>query len=227
MSSATSTDPGLRPWQLFLLAGMLAATAVVMVSKGQAMSSVVVLSLTVVSSSLVAMAGYRSLAPLFSAPADTDEVPVIGRARAALEREKALVLRTIKEIEFDHAMGKTAPADFEDMRDRLRVRAAGLLRRLEGSDFRTAVERDLAARATSAGQAPAVVAPPPLAEAPAPPSPATPAPQAPPEAPAPRVPGAVVAPSTLARLCGGCGGVNDVDARFCKHCGSALVGAAS
>ena len=48
MSSATSTDPGLRPWQLFLLAGMLAATAVVLVSTGQSMSSVVVLSLTVV-----------------------------------------------------------------------------------------------------------------------------------------------------------------------------------
>ena len=24
--------------------------------------------------------------------------------------------------------------------------------------------------------------------------------------------------STLARVCGACQGVNDVDARFCKHC---------
>ena len=67
MNSATSTDPGLRPWQLFLLAGMLAATAVVLVSTGQTMSSVVVLSATVVASSLVAVAGYRSLAPLAAA----------------------------------------------------------------------------------------------------------------------------------------------------------------
>ncbi len=146
MNSATSTDPGLRPWQLFLLAGMLAATGVVLVSKGQPLSSVVVLSLTVVASSLVAVAGYRSLAPLFAVIDPDDEQPVTGRVRAALEREKALVLRTIKEIEFDHAMGKTASADFEEMRDRLKVRAIGLMRQLETSDYRAAVEHDLAAR---------------------------------------------------------------------------------
>ncbi len=56
MSSATSTDPGLRPWQLFLLAGMLAATAVVLVSTGRPTSGVVVLSVTVVAASLVAVA---------------------------------------------------------------------------------------------------------------------------------------------------------------------------
>ncbi len=67
MSSATSTDPGLRPWQLFLLAGMLAATAVVLVSSGQTMSSIVVLSLTVVASSLVAVAAFQVLGPLFAA----------------------------------------------------------------------------------------------------------------------------------------------------------------
>ncbi|MGE0812070.1 MAG: zinc ribbon domain-containing protein [Vicinamibacterales bacterium] len=224
MNSATSTDPGLRPWQLFLLAGMLAATAVVLVSKGQAMSSVVVLSLTVVASSLVAMAGYRSLAPLFTAPVEAEDIPAVGRARAALEREKALVLRTIKEIEFDHAMGKTAAADFEDMRDRLRVRAAGLLRRLEGSDFRSAVERDLEARSKGGPQAPAAAVSAPAFTLPAQ---AVPSVDAPPEAAAGQAPASAVAASTLARLCGGCGGVNDVDARFCKHCGSPLVGAAS
>jgi len=28
--------------------------------------------------------------------------------------------------------------------------------------------------------------------------------------------------SRVVQLCGGCEGVNDVDARFCKHCGAAL-----
>ncbi len=204
MNSATSTDPGLRPWQLFLLAGMLAATAVVLVSTGQTMSSVVVLSATVVASSLVAVAGYRSLAPLAAAPDDAAEAPVAGRARAALEREKALVLRTIKELEFDHAMGKTATAEFEDMRDRLKLRAVGLMRRLEGSDYRAAVERELAARTAPAARGHAPAAP-------------VAAPAAPPAG----------AASTLARVCGGCGGVNDVDARFCKHCGAAIAEAAS
>lgn len=200
MNSATSTDPGLRPWQLFLLAGMLAATAVVLVSTGQTMSSVVVLSATVVASSLVAVAGYRSLAPLAAVQDDAADAPVGGRARAALEREKALVLRTIKELEFDHAMGKTATAEFEDMRDRLKLRAVGLMRRLEGSDYRAAVERELATRTPASARAVTAAA-------------------------------AVSAPaalrSTLARVCGGCGGVNDVDARFCKHCGASIAGAAS
>ena len=32
-----------------------------------------------------------------------------------LEREKALVLRSIKELEFDHAMGKVSDADFAEI----------------------------------------------------------------------------------------------------------------
>ena len=38
-----------------------------------------------------------------------------GRTRAALEREKALVLRSIKELEFDRAMGKVSEKDFAEM----------------------------------------------------------------------------------------------------------------
>lgn len=192
MSSATSTDPGLRPWQLFLLAGMLAATAVVLVSTGQTMSSVIVLSLTVVTSSLVAVAGYRWLAPLVTTPDDVAAAPVVGRVRAALEREKALVLRTLKELEFDHAMGKTATAEYEDLRDRLRLRAVGLMRRLDGADYREAIARDLMARAGTDA---------------APGRGATPTP--------------VVADTTV-RGCDACRTPNDPDARYCKHCGAPL-----
>ena len=163
MSSATSTDPGLRPWQLFLLAGMLAATAVVLVSTGRTMSSIIVLSLTVVASSLVAVAAYQALGPLFAPATPVEEAPAEGHARQALEREKALVLRSIKELEFDHAMRKTAAADFEEMRDRLRRRAVGLIQQLDASGYRAAVERDLALRGAAAG--PAVVAEPAAAPA--------------------------------------------------------------
>lgn len=189
MSSATSTDPGLRPWQLFLLAGMLAATGVVLVSTGQTTSSVIVLSVTVVAASLVAVAGYRWLSPLVAVQDDAADAPVAGRARAALEREKALVLRSIKELEFDHAMGKTSTAEFEEMRDRLKLRAVGLMRRLEGSDYRTLVERDLASR-----------------------TPAT-----------PPAPAAAPASAATERRCGACQTANDIDARFCKRCGAALL----
>lgn len=147
MSSAISTDPGLRPWQLFLLAGMLAATGVVLVSSGRATSGVIVLSLTVVTASLVAVAAFRVLSPLVARDVEAvDAAPIEGRTRAALEREKTLVLRSIKELEFDHAMRKIASADFEEMRDRLRLRALGLMRQLEAGGYREAVERDLAAR---------------------------------------------------------------------------------
>lgn len=216
MNSATSTDPGLRPWQLFLLAGMLAATGVVLVSRGQPLSSIIVLSLTVVASSLVAIAGYRSLAPLFAVVDPDDEQPVTGRMRAALEREKALVLRTIKEVEFDHAMGKTASADFEEMRDRLKVRAIGLMRRLEASDYRAFVEKDLAERT---GYGTPVAAE--TSVAAVPPSEASPA------APAGAIPAPGTSGTRLVQLCGACDGVNDVDGRFCKHCGASLVAEAA
>lgn len=219
MSSETSTDPGLRPWQLFLLAGMLAATGVVLVSTGQTLPGIIVLSLTVVVSSFVAVAGYRSLSPLVTPEAPGDAAPVAGRARAALEREKALVLRTIKELEFDHAMGKTATADFEEMRDRLRLRAVGLIRQLEGTDYRHAVERDLAAR-TGAG------APASSTRAAVAPASASSAGSAVHDAASPTVPAdAPAAPAP--RLCASCTTANDPDARFCKGCGSPLAAEAS
>ena len=199
MNSAISTDLGLRPWQLFLLAGMLAATAVVLVSSGRSTSGVVVLSVTVVAASLVAVAAYRSLSPLVSPEDLVPDAPAGGHTRAALEREKALVLRSIKELEFDHAMRKTAAADFEEMRDRLKVLAVGLIRQLDSAGYRGAVERDLAAR----GGTSAVV---------------TPAPPAPPAVPVQAM------PST--RACAACHTINERDARFCKACGVALAGPA-
>ena len=53
----------------------------------------------------------------------TDE-PVTERTRAALERDKMLVLRAIKELEFDRAMGKLSEKDFDEMSGRLRAARA-------------------------------------------------------------------------------------------------------
>lgn len=159
MSSATSTeDPGLRPWQFFLLAGMLSATGVVLVAAGQSPAAIVVLSLTVVAASLAALATYRSLAPLVGH--EPPEAPsfLVNRTRAALEREKSLVLRSIKELEFDFAMGKVSKADFDEMSGRLRARALGLMRQLEGEGYRGAIEEELARRLRERGEpAPATI----------------------------------------------------------------------
>jgi hypothetical protein len=79
---------------------------------------------------------------------DEDRTAMIGqRTRTALEREKLLVLRSIKELEFDKAMGKLSESDFHEMSGRLRTRAARLIRLLDaGGGYRAQVERDLAKR---------------------------------------------------------------------------------
>ena len=79
---------------------------------------------------LVGIAALRALRPLVSA--DDDRTAMVGqRTRVALEREKILTLRSIKELEFDRAMGKLSESDWQEMSARLRVRAAGLMRQLD------------------------------------------------------------------------------------------------
>src|SRR3990170_5011590 len=82
------SEPWLQPWQFFLLGGMLAATATVVVATGQSPANII--SLTVVSVSFVGLGTYRILLPLVTkeviAPAT-----IGGRTRAAMEREKTLV----------------------------------------------------------------------------------------------------------------------------------------
>jgi hypothetical protein len=193
----------LRPWQFFLLAGMLGATAAVVVGTGQAPASIIVLSLTVVSAAFVGLGLYRTVLPLVS-PASA-EAPLLigGRTRAALEREKMLVLRSIKELEFDFAMGKVARADFDEMDGRLRARAFGLMQQLDaGGGYREQIERELERRLAETG----VRAPEPL----------------PSSIESPEIHD-VDAPS---RTCASCGVANDPDARFCKGCGTRLAGAA-
>ena len=79
-----------------------------------------------------------------------------GRTRAVLDRDKALVLRSIKELEFDRAMGKVSEKDFTEMSGRLRARATRLMRQLDaGAGYREQIDREIEKRL---GKAPAVVA---------------------------------------------------------------------
>ena len=149
MSSETSTETRtFRPWHLFVLVGLLASTAGVLVVRP---SDPVVLGLllaAIVSAAWVGFMLYRTLWPL-AAPDLQDRTEIVaGRTRAALEREKTLVLRAIKELEFDRAMGKVAPADFQDMSGRLRARAVTLMQRLDLAlpGYRDEIERELARR---------------------------------------------------------------------------------
>jgi pyruvate/2-oxoacid:ferredoxin oxidoreductase beta subunit len=149
MSSETSTnakDQGLQAWQFFVLAGLACATAATFMARGQSVASIVLLTVLMGAATIVGLAVLRTVRPLVFG--DEDRTAMIGRrTRTALEREKLLVLRSIKELEFDKAMGKLSEADFQEMSGRLRTRAARLIRVLDaGGDYRAQVERDLVKR---------------------------------------------------------------------------------
>ena len=145
-STPEREEPFLQPWQFFLLGGMLAATATVIVATGQAPANIITLSLTVVSVSFVGLGAYRTLAPLVAPDLDAP-IMIGGRTRVALEREKALVLRSIKELEFDFAMRKMSQADFDEMAGRLRMRALGLMEQLDaGGGYRDQIHAEVAKR---------------------------------------------------------------------------------
>jgi hypothetical protein len=191
--SRLQQESGLEPWQLFVLAALGCATAVTFLVRSQGAIAVILLSVMMGATALVGLAMLRTVRPLVSA--GEDRTVVIGhRTRAALEREKSLTLRTIKELEFDRAMGKVSDDDFRDMTVTLRARATRLIRQLDASDgYRTMIERDLSKRlgAVKAGR------------------------DDEPEAAAPRV-------RQGERACGNCSTANDGDARFCKSCGAKL-----
>ena len=84
-------------------------------ARPSAPANLILISLTIGAAGLAALAVYRTFAPLVAPRSDLDRQPVSERMRLDLEREKALTLRSIKELEFDRAMGKVSPQDFEEM----------------------------------------------------------------------------------------------------------------
>ena len=115
-----------------------------------------------------------------------------------LEREKQLVLKAIKEIEFDYQMRKIAERDYRDMVERYRNRAMRLISELDaGGDYRGLIEKELKMRLElpvgrhrrrRRG------------------------------APRPRR----AAPAATRPQCAACQTDNDPDAKFCKSCGGKL-----
>jgi hypothetical protein len=217
--------PGMSPWQFFVLAGMLAATAVVIVATGQSAASIVILSLTVVATSLVAIGAYRALSPLTRTEVADAPALVGGRTRAALEREKTLVLRSIKELEFDYAMKKIAKSDFDEMSTRLRARAMGLMRQIDAGGYKHVIEQELNTRINAAGVRATAVGRNEIGGG---------RDFSPADRERQRVEGSpatgereqvevTTADDKPATACVACGVINDPDALFCKRCGSRIA----
>jgi hypothetical protein len=215
MSSATSidqkvrlkadatdgADAGFRPWHFFILAALAASTIAVLLSRQSTPEHLILISLTIAAAGAAAAGFYRTLAPLALEDVSVLDERPSERARALLEREKALVLRSIKELEFDKAMGKVSPKDFDEMAGRLRSRAVMLMKQLDegASAYRELIERELKARMKT---------------------PAT-------GGPGSSDPGMMAGskdptlPSAPTGACA-CGTANDPDAAFCKRCGARL-----
>jgi hypothetical protein len=214
MSSATSTDSQpLQPWQFFTLAGLVGATIVVFLSEGQTPAAIIFLSLIIFGAAAVGAAAWRMFSPLSGIDEPAGPQIFGGRTRAALEREKSLVLRSIKDLEFDHAMGKVSDKDFAEMGARLRARAAGLIRQLDaGTSYRQAIEAEIEKRVgrKEAARAEVVRADVGRAEVGRTLS------------GSPSGPDKARSTETATKLCLSCCTPNDLDARFCKGCGYQL-----
>ena len=205
MSSETSTSDGFHVSHFFVLLSLLAATVAVVMARPSAPEHLILISLTIGAAGLAALCVYRTLAPLVAPQSDFERPALSARMRLDLEREKALTLRSIKELEFDRAMAKVSPQDFDEMAGRLRARAVGIMKQLDAgsSAYRVLIEKELAARV---GPSHGAARPDLKAGAPRTVNAATVAASA-----------ATVAPGVCA-----CGVANDADARFCKSCGIQL-----
>jgi hypothetical protein len=149
-------EGGIKPSHFYLLLAMVAATAAVVLSPHTHPAALVLLSAAILAAGLVGSASHQALMGFFSG--NRPPAPVSSRARVALEQDKALVLRSIKELEFDRAMGKMSDADFAEIGGRLRAKAMTIMEDLDRTD---AHEAGGAARAAAG---PKVVAPPAIAE---------------------------------------------------------------
>ena len=178
-----------------MLAALGCATAVTFMARGQGPTVIVLLGLLMGAAALVGYAALRTLRPLVTA--EEDRTVMVGqRTRVALEREKLLTLRSIKELEFDRAMGRLSDEDWKEMSGRLRSRVARLMKQLDaGTGYREQIEKDLDARlniSRSDDKTPRNGADDRSAKA------------------------------AVERVCGSCATANDADARFCKSCGQSL-----
>ena len=128
MSSETSTKPG----QVFVLLSMAAATVAVMLTNNTHPVALLVMSAGVLACGLAAYFFHTALFSLLGpkrAP-----VAVTGQRRAHLLGDKNRILHTIKELEFDHRMGKINAKDFEHLSAPLRRKAAMLIEELDRID---------------------------------------------------------------------------------------------
>jgi hypothetical protein len=189
-----------------VLVSLAASTAAVLMSRRSSPEHLILISFTIGAAGVAAAAFYRMLIPLTVGDLKQLSDRPSDRALAAIEREKALVLRSIKELEFDRAMGKVSPRDFDEMSGRLRARAIMLMKQVDAGSagYRELIERELQQRLRARELAGAATSAEPVAIE--------------------ERGGGIETTQSEGALprCAACTTANDRDAAFCKRCGTAL-----
>jgi hypothetical protein len=146
-AAASRPGDGFQPWHFFVLASILLATVAVVLTRRSSPEHLILLSFTIAAAGAVAAALYRMVLPLMFRNPPISDGPLTERRRAALERDKMLILRAIKDLEFDRAMGKLSQRDFEEMSARLRQRAVSLMKQVDQAGvYRAVIEREIEER---------------------------------------------------------------------------------
>ncbi|HEY1587049.1 MAG TPA: hypothetical protein VGH63_15245, partial [Polyangia bacterium] len=86
------------------------------------------------------------------APVVEAGVVATGKRRKELEREKASLLKALKELDFDHQMGKVSDKDFADIGATYRGRAIRVMRQLDdaGRDYEAMIAADVGKKLAAA-----------------------------------------------------------------------------
>ncbi|MGE5198249.1 MAG: hypothetical protein ACM3H9_01320, partial [Rhodospirillaceae bacterium] len=92
---------GIEPWHLLLAATVIAVAAGVFATQGTSTANTVAIAAAIATAAWATAMVARTVAPLVAPDLGEQTEMLGGRTRAALEREKFLVLRSIKEVEFD------------------------------------------------------------------------------------------------------------------------------
>jgi hypothetical protein len=195
-----------RLYPLFVLGAALAVGVWSYVAGGR--ESVAFLMLATIALGWVVWLLFRAAESLARAEQPDDAAQVTGRRRKELEREKQALLKALKELEFDHEMGKVSDRDFGEIGQQYRARAIRVMRQLDegGQQYEAMIAKELAAR---------------LKKPVAPREEKKEAGKS--EAAAAGEKKEAVALSDGRIACKSCGAGNDNDAEFCKKCGARLT----
>jgi hypothetical protein len=198
------TERDLGRWVARVLPAVTIVAAVAVGAAGSVAPAILILSAGALLGTIALLwASIRTLSGDAPLPEGFETLSV-GAARTALAERKAEVLRTLKDLEHERAVGKIDEDDYGVIAAPYREEAKALMRQMEVDlePLRAKAEEVARKYLAKQGLGTPVVAAPEAADPPNPPEP-------------------VAAAKT--RVCEKCTTTNDEDAAFCKKCGAALT----